>query len=218
MNNPVFPQPQFTYPIFDGYETQLFHGTYRDLQNSPHLLYPVQVHGNEVEKIDFCPTSPPQCDALITQNTEILLAIQHADCQAAILFDPVTKSLGVVHAGWKGLVKNIYKKTVQAMQNAYSVRPENLLVAIAPSLGPKNSQFLNYKTEFPESFWPYQEPPFYFNLRKIALDLLADEGVLKERIFIEKTDTFENTLACHSYRRNKTALRMATLAQLIPQT
>ena len=41
------------------------------------------------------------------------LVIQHADCQAAIFFDPVRKAIANVHCGWRGSVCNIYAKTVE---------------------------------------------------------------------------------------------------------
>jgi YfiH family protein len=210
--------PQFTYPILDVYGKALFHGTYSHAPTHPDIVYAIQEHGDRVEVIDSIPSSPPHCDALITQKKGILLAIKHADCQAAIFYDPVTRTTAAVHAGWRGLVQNIYQKTIHAMQQSYAVLPENLLVAIGPSLGPKNSQFLHYKSEFPEPFWAYQESPCYFNLREIARDQLISEGVLNKKIYIEATDTFEDALRCHSYRRNKTPHRMATIAGLTRQT
>jgi YfiH family protein len=218
MTNKPLAEPQFTYPIFDMYGANLFHGTYSDVQNNPDIVYAVQKHGDKIEIVDSIPKTPPRCDALITQKEGIFLAIKHADCQAAILYDPVTHTIAIVHAGWKGLVKNIYKKTVHTLQQIYSILPENLLVAIGPSLGPKNSQFVNYKTEFPDTFWSFQESPLYFNLREIAKEQLITEGVLKHKIYVEETDTFEDAINCHSYRRDKTNVRMTTIAGLTRQT
>ena len=50
-------------------------------------------------------------DGLITKKKEVGLVITHADCQAVILYDPVTHSLANVHSGWKGSVLNILGKT-----------------------------------------------------------------------------------------------------------
>ncbi len=203
-------KPQFTYPIFDALGKNLFHGTYSHAPSHSSIVYALQEHRDQIEIIESIPTSPPRCDALITQKQGLFLAIKHADCQAAIFHDPVTQTSAAVHAGWKGLVQNIYQKTIQAMRKTYSVLPENLIVAIGPSLGPKNSQFLHYESEFPKPFWAYQESPFYFNLRSIARDQLLAEGILKENIYIEETDTFSD-MRCYSYRRDKTSQRMVTL-------
>ncbi|QJD83577.1 peptidoglycan editing factor PgeF [Cohnella herbarum] len=74
-------------------------------------------------------------DALITNETDVLLAMYFADCVPLYFFDPVTESLGLAHAGWKGTVSEIAVKTVEKMRDVYGARPENLMAAIGPSIG-----------------------------------------------------------------------------------
>lgn len=215
MNRPALPKPEFTYPVFQLYNDKLYHGTFTDLLENECVAFGKQIHGDSIAIIDQMPKEPIPCDAMITQSAGLLIGIKHADCQAAILFDPVTNTLAVVHAGWRGLVQNIYGKTIAKLKSNFSVDPGNLLVAIAPSLGPSHSEFIHYKNEFPEQFWSYQEAPSYFNLRKIAELQLINEGISQNNLFIEATDTYEAIGSCHSYRRNKTEKRMATIAGLI---
>ncbi|TVY00594.1 peptidoglycan editing factor PgeF [Cohnella terricola] len=74
-------------------------------------------------------------DALITNEPDVLLAMFFADCVPLYFYDPVTESLGLAHAGWKGTVAEIAVKTVEKMKAVYGVQPANLLAAIGPSIG-----------------------------------------------------------------------------------
>ncbi|MBN4066561.1 peptidoglycan editing factor PgeF [Simkania negevensis] len=183
--------------------------------NLPPLVFAQQVHGNNVVLIRRDPpTRPPVCDAMITDRPNMPLMIKHADCQAALLYDPIKRALGVVHAGWKGLVQGVYIATLRAMQEAFGTQKENILVAISPSLGPDSSEFIDYEKTFPKSFWEYQHKPAYFNLWEIARMQLQAGGVLSHHIEIASVDTFQAEKEFFSYRRNNKTGRNATLAAL----
>lgn len=151
------------------------------------------------------------CDALITNTSEIALMSKHADCQAAIFYDPVKRVIANVHAGFRGSALNIYKKTIAAMQEHFSSKPENILVCISPSLGPESAEFIHYKKELPEEFWQFQEKPLYFNFWKISEWQLKQAGILPEHIEIAQMDTYANPTDFFSFRRNKITGRLATL-------
>ncbi len=149
-------------------------------------------------------------DILVTQEKGVGLAIQHADCQAAILFDPVTESIGALHAGWRGQVQGIYQEAIRQMKEIFGTKPEDLLVAISPSLGPKNSEFVHYRTELPQEFWNFRISETYFDLWSITAWQLETAGVLKENIQIARLCTYEDPSSFHSYRRDKTRDRQHT--------
>ncbi len=173
-----------------------------------------QVHGDGVIWVKEREQVVGECDALITSKAGIGLMIKHADCQAAIFYDPVNRALSNVHAGWRGNVKNVYRATVQKMQEAFGSKPQNLLVGISPSLGPNHAEFKNFKSEFPESFWDFQVRPFYFDLWAIARHQLQECGILAHHIEIAEICTYENQQDCFSYRRDKVTGRNATLAMI----
>lgn len=77
-----------------------------------------------------------QADALITNVPGLALTVFSADCGTALLYDPFTRSVGAVHAGWRGVANGILSKTVSEMGRCYGTRPENLLVALGPCIGP----------------------------------------------------------------------------------
>ncbi len=153
-------------------------------------------------------------DALITQKRGVALLIKTADCQAAIVYDPIRQVIANIHAGWRGNVQNIYAKTVKRMEEEFGSRPEDLLVGISPSLGPDASEFVNYKNEFPEDFWPFQVKPNHFDLWAIARKQFIDAGVLPENIEIASECTRSNPHDYFSHRHDKATGRQATIIGL----
>lgn len=140
--------------------------------------------------------------------------IKHADCQAAIFYDPVNKAIGAAHSGWRGSVAKIYTKTINAMQKNFGTKPENLLVGISPFLGKDHAEFKNFKLEFPEEFWKYQVKPSYFDFAAIALDELKTVGILPQHVKISTQCTFANPEDFYSYRREKSTGRHGTVIAL----
>lgn len=74
-------------------------------------------------------------DALITNEPELPLTVFSADCGIILLYDPVRRAIGAVHAGWRGCAGGILEKTVREMERLYSSSPGDLLAAIGPCIG-----------------------------------------------------------------------------------
>lgn len=178
------------------------------------VLFLNQVHGKEVVVVNHA-KEVFSADGAITKTKELGLVIKHADCQAAIFFDPVEKVIACVHAGWRGLVHNIYRETIEKLKKEFRCDPENLLVCIGPSLEPEHSEFIHYKEEFPESFWRFQVKPNYFHLWEIATFQLKEEGVCSHHIEIANLGTYSNPDDFYSYRRSKTLERHKTICALL---
>ena len=188
----------------------------RQVMQLPALISGKQVHGVDIV------TVPGQdrllensCDGLMTQKENLGLMIKHADCQAAIFYDPVNKVIANVHAGWRGSVQNIYAKTIETMQRQFGSRAQDLLVGISPSLGPLYAEFKNYRSELPECFWDYQVKPTYFDLWAISRMQLEEKGVLPYHIELASICTHSDSNNFFSYRRDKITGRHATVASLI---
>jgi YfiH family protein len=154
------------------------------------------------------------CDGLCTQQKGMGLLVQHADCQAAIFYDPINHAIANVHAGWRGNVQNIYKEAVDVLCKTAHSKPENLLVGISPSLGPQASEFKNYQVELPESFLPFQIKPTYFDLWAISRSQLEACGILPHHLEIASICTYSNPEDFFSYRREKKSGRHATVVAL----
>jgi YfiH family protein len=105
--------------------------------------YAEQVHGNEVQKvtvlhsgagIDSREHAIQSKDAFITNEAGIFLHVLFADCVPLYFYDPVGRVVGLAHAGWKGTVLQIAKKTVEAMNREYGTRAEHLMAVMGPSI------------------------------------------------------------------------------------
>ena len=77
----------------------------------------------------------PECDALVTNDPGVALAVFTADCTPILFHDPVTGAVGAAHAGWRGTAQAIAEKVVQAMAAHFGSRPENIRAAIGPNIG-----------------------------------------------------------------------------------
>lgn len=77
-----------------------------------------------------------QADGLVTGEPGIYLFMRFADCVPLLCFDPVNRAVGLTHAGWRGLLKNVAGATIEAMVNRLGCRPENIISLIGPSIGP----------------------------------------------------------------------------------
>ncbi len=73
-------------------------------------------------------------DGLITDVPGAVLVTAYADCVPLLFVDPVRKAIGASHSGWRGTVARMGRCTVEAMREAYGCRPEDLIVAIGPSI------------------------------------------------------------------------------------
>lgn len=166
------------------------------------LVLANQVHGKGVQRV-LEMQEPETYDAMLTDRCGLALGIEHADCQAAILFDPVHNAFGCIHSGWRGNCQNIYKEALEKMKLWFGSDPKELVVCISPSLGPEKSEFINYKTEFPEHLWIFKNSNDYFNLWELAHWQLESEGIVSENIEIARICTYSDPELFYSFRRDR---------------
>lgn len=76
-----------------------------------------------------------EADALITDVPGVTLVAFGADCLTMVLYDPVRKAVGAVHAGWRGTAAGIVERAVERMCDCYGTRPEDLICALGPCIG-----------------------------------------------------------------------------------
>ena len=190
------------------------HSLTRDALDIHSLVRGKQIHHTTIREVEK--GSPPVfegCDGLITEEKGIGLLIAHADCQAALFYDPNKGLIGAAHAGWKGNVKRFYTKMV-ARFVARGSHPRNIFVCISPSLGPDHAEFKNYEQEFPPSFWPFQVKSSYFDLWAIAKRELLDAGIYENHIEIASICTYCSSKDFFSYRRDGITGRNGTVIAL----
>lgn len=74
------------------------------------------------------------CDALITNEPEVVLTVFSADCTPILFYDPCKQVIGAAHAGWRGTAAGIAAKTVQKMCSEFGCAAENIRAAIGPCI------------------------------------------------------------------------------------
>lgn len=73
-------------------------------------------------------------DGLVTNERGVTLCGYVADCVPLFLVDPVKNAVGLAHSGWRGTASNMAGKMVRCMQEEFGSAPEDLIVAIGPSI------------------------------------------------------------------------------------
>ncbi len=95
-----------------------------------------QLHSDIVHRLDGDPGKKLEGDALMTNVPGLLLVIRTADCLPVLLVDEENRAVAAVHCGWRGTEKRILEKAVKAMGEAYGSKPEEMLAALGPCIGP----------------------------------------------------------------------------------
>ena len=94
-----------------------------------------QVHSDRVFKASRAfLADPPQGDGWVTNEAELLIAIQTADCLPILLVDPEQRVVAAVHAGWRGTIQRIAAKAVHRMQTDLGSHPSNCLAVVGPAI------------------------------------------------------------------------------------
>jgi len=77
-----------------------------------------------------------QADGLITGQPGVCLTVFSGDCIPILLYDPAGRCIAAAHAGWRGTASGIAARAVESMVRDYGCRPEHILAAIGPGIGP----------------------------------------------------------------------------------
>lgn len=139
-------------------------------------------------------------DALITDEPGLNLMVFSADCIILLLHDPATRSIGAVHAGWRGTALDLPAKAVREMGRLFGVRPEDIRVAIGAGIGPCCFETHDdvpdaMRTAFGGGVEDYIQPrgtKWAVDLKAVNAWRLREAGVKAEHIDVCPTCT-----ACH---------------------
>lgn len=176
-----------------------------------------QVHGSQVVKVtqelvgsgalEFANTIK-ETDSLITDLAGVPLLLFYADCTPVLLADPKTGAIGLAHAGWRGTVAGIAKKTVAAMVQEFGCEPSDILGAIGPAIGACCYEVDDFVRNQAAGYEKFFEPNG--KIGKYQLDLwgynrqqLLEAGLKSEHIAVAEVCTADNSQLICSYRAEK---------------
>ncbi len=75
-------------------------------------------------------------DGLLTDEPDVVLFTQYADCVPLFFVDPIKRVVGTAHAGWRGTAAKMGAVMVERMVSDYGCCREDILTAVGPSIGP----------------------------------------------------------------------------------
>ena len=190
------------------------------------LLLLDQVHGAgvAVASADRArPWSEPEADIVMTSDPDAAVAVRVADCVPILLADETGRAVAAVHAGWRGLVHRAPIVAVLTMGERYGIRPERLIAAVGPAIGPCCYEVGDeVRSAFSEAghharvldgwFEPGPKGRLHLDTWRAAREQLEGTGVLPERIQMSGLCTLTHAETFHSYRaRGREAGRMAAV-------
>jgi len=145
-------------------------------------------------------------DALITSLKKIAIGVLTADCVPVLIYDKELKIVSVVHAGWRGIHKQIVVKVIKFLKKKGS-RLKNLIVSIGPCISEKNYEVKkDFITKFIKKdkknkvFFKKVKNKTYFSLNKCVSYQLKKIGI--KNIEIINKDTFNKNNNFFSARRS----------------
>lgn len=161
-----------------------------------------QVHGDQV----ICTDAPrpenaihQKADAIVTNRKDIVLLMLFADCVPILLYDRVQKVIGIAHAGWKGTVLGVAEKTVKQMQENYDSKPQDIIAALGPSIGPDHYSIgIEVISKFQHVFGPAAKDFIHSVNGNVYLNLWESNRWLLEQAGVGEIENAHICTACHT--------------------
>jgi len=172
------------------------------LDCDPRTMYDVwQVHGNEVVCTDSARRSDKpfeKADAIITNRKTVTLFMRFADCVPILLYDPIHKVIGLVHAGWKGTINGVVMSAVEAMSTKYQSNPRDILAGIGPSIGPHHYEIGEVVAGLVEQAFGSEADGLLITTNgKSHFDLWSANALLLARSGVKEIEQSGICTACH---------------------
>lgn len=155
------------------------------------VVFPRQVHGNKIHEVyDNSLQIVPNADGLITRQKQVFIAVATADCLPVFFYDLKKSYVGVLHAGYKGILKGIIEKMVDLFLQKGSSK-QDINVGIGPGIGvccydiPKEREF-RFRKRFPKlnGFIKYENDKVFLNLKEIARQIITNKGIPERNLEI----------------------------------
>ena len=149
-------------------------------------------------------------DALMTQEKGVCLCVSTADCTPILLYDRKRQVIAAIHAGWRGSVNYIVRKTLEQMNRLYNTQGEDIFAAIGPCIGfdafeVGDEVYDAFKqNDFPMEYisgWKPETHKWHIDLQMANSVQLIDFGVPTEQIDICDICTFTHYEKFFSARR-----------------
>lgn len=164
-----------------------------------------QVHGSEV-LFAREPGLTVGFDAVMTDQTGILVAVSVADCTPILIFDSKNGAVAAVHAGWRGTVAGIVLKTLERMRDEFGSRATDCFTFVGACISEKNFEVgeevaVHFSDE--HRHWDSTRGKFFVNLKSANRAQLLDFGLPPEQIEVSDFCTVERNDLFFSHRKER---------------
>ncbi|MFQ5673870.1 MAG: peptidoglycan editing factor PgeF [Nitrospinales bacterium] len=186
-----------------------------------------QVHGNGIYALEDASVTSAQtalieADAIITPLPGRAIGVLTADCVPIIVYDPLQRVAGIVHAGRRGTAKNILFQTAAALKSRYGCKPENVLVGMGPGIGsccyevdePCIRPFKKNYANWQRLIRPAPGNRFWLDLFQANRQDALSAGIPEKNIFHSGQCTSCETHRFFSYRKEGQTGRMLSLVMM----
>lgn len=192
-----------------------------------HLVVLKQMHKNKgmvieaKKELKAFPFRTKEGDFLVTSCAGIGLAVVTADCLPIIFWDTKHKLVAIAHAGWRGSIVNIARKTVDSMVKNYKTKLEDLEVFFGPCAKAccyqVDQAFIDSlsKDRVAKQVLTQKDNNWYFDLPGYNKIKLIQLGIAPEALHFESNECTMCTPSYCSYRRQSGTLeRNITIVSL----
>ncbi|MEL6185880.1 MAG: peptidoglycan editing factor PgeF [Myxococcota bacterium] len=193
-----------------------------------------QVHGHRVERAaspsDIGRLHQVEADALWTAHPELAVAVRTADCAPVLIaaYEAPPSSwpaaVAAVHAGWRGAVAGIVKRTVATLGQA-GLQPHWMRVVVGPAIGPSAFEVGEEVVEAARASLGGRAPKVrpgpkgrpLLDLPELVRTHALDAGIPDDQICVLERCTYSEPELFFSHRRDEgrtgrhlSAIRIAT--------
>ncbi len=108
-----------------------------------------QKHGRDIAIVREPTERTLPADGLITDIPNLGLIIRFADCQNFVVYAPQKNVVGLIHAGWRGVVAGVIPSFFQTLKKEWGIDAKDVWVGAGPSLCKKCADFTDPAKEVP---------------------------------------------------------------------
>ena len=196
------------------------------------LINCMQVHGTHIEAVGrkdrgrgafSLNTAIPDTDGLVTDEKDVPLTMNYADCTPLFFYDPVKEVIGLSHGGWRGTAGNIAGKTVDLMVSRFGCERKDIRGAIGPAIGLQRFEVgkevidamaaIFTEEELASLYEKKENGKYLFGLAEANHVLMKKAGLLEDHVEDCHMCTWDENDLFYSYRKEggHTGRHMAVL-------
>ncbi len=170
--------------------------------SSEQLCEPLQVHSAQVKQARRAGVYT-DTDGLVTDDANLVLTLQVADCVPLFLFDISKKIIGLIHVGWRGASRGIVQQAIEQLA-VIGTAPDRIRALLGPCIrsddfevGPDVAQL------FPDQYTKTGSGDrLNFDLAAFVKTELQRLGLPFGNIIDSGLSTYPNPDRFHSFRRD----------------